>query len=89
VAARRRHPILPSRTDFAAGSAAKDQAPLTVRVRALTAEEGKRYFGGDGLRLGVQLGTQLRLPDSVEFLPWERPATLARHSPQPSPATTH
>jgi hypothetical protein len=31
----------------------------------------------DGLRLVVQLGTDLRLPSSVEFLPWERPALTA------------
>ena len=30
------------------------QAPLTVRVRALTGEEGRRYFGGSLKSLGVQ-----------------------------------
>ena len=30
------------------------QAPLTVRVRALTGEESQRYFGGSLKRLGVQ-----------------------------------
>jgi hypothetical protein len=34
------------------------------------------YFT-DGLRLVVQLGTELRLPSSVEFLPWERPSLLS------------
>ena len=33
------------------------------------------YFT-DGLRLVVQLGTELRPPSSVEFLPWERPSLL-------------
>jgi hypothetical protein len=28
----------------------------------------------DGLRLVVQLGTELRLPSNIELLPWERPA---------------
>ena len=39
---------------FAAGAAAQQQAPLTVRVRALTGEESRRYFGGSLKRLGVQ-----------------------------------
>ncbi len=34
------------------------------------------YFT-DGLRLVVQLGTELRLPTSVEFLPWERPSLVS------------
>ncbi len=41
----------------------------------------------DGLRLVVQLGTELRLPGSIEFLPWERPATLARNPLQRLPQT--
>ncbi len=32
----------------------QEQAPLTVRVRALTGEESERYFGGSLKRLGVQ-----------------------------------
>jgi LssY C-terminus len=40
--------------EFAAGAASQVQAPLTVRVRALTGEESRRYFGGSLKRLGVQ-----------------------------------
>lgn len=39
---------------FADGAASQEQAPLSVRVRALTGEEGRRYFGGSLKRLGVQ-----------------------------------
>jgi hypothetical protein len=39
---------------FAAGAATQQEAPLTVRVRALTGEESERYFGGSLKRLGVQ-----------------------------------
>ena len=39
---------------FPAGAASQSQAPLTVRVRALTGEESRRYFGRSLKRLGVQ-----------------------------------
>ena len=39
---------------FAAGAASQEQSPLSVQVRALTGEEGQRYFGGSLKRLGVQ-----------------------------------
>jgi hypothetical protein len=39
---------------FATSAAAQEEAPLAVRVRALTDAEGERYFGGSLRRLDVQ-----------------------------------
>jgi LssY C-terminus len=39
---------------FKAEALSKQQAPLTVQVRALTSEESRRYFGGSLKPLGIQ-----------------------------------
>lgn len=47
-------PQLALAAGFATGAAAQQQPPLTVRVRALTGAESRRYFGGSLKALGVQ-----------------------------------